>query len=161
MRALFFIRQLPCGTFLDQSFTCAAWGGKGLWEAAGTSAGAGAMPWLLRPALARNRRGRRGEPGSFTLPGHSFGWGLCRRHRGSARAPEGAHPTGDSGARTSSWGPIGQQDLPGEGWSSFCQQGQGPAKLCHLCAFCPRHGCGREVKQTPCRVSGPGAGESS
>lgn len=115
-------------------------------------------PASLRPPQARKRRGRWREPGSFTLLGHSWGWGLCRRNWGSARAPEGAHPMGSTGTQEqgqAAWDPSASKTHWGRvHWgSSFCQQGQGPAKLCHLCAFCPHCGVAERWSKHPCRVS--------
>lgn len=111
-------------------------------------------PGSLRPPQARKRRGSWKEPGSFTCPGHSLGWGLCRRNWGSARAPGGAHPMGSTG--TQEQGPIRQQDPLGEDplRKQLLPARPGASKaLSPVCMMSPLW-CGREVKQTPLQSVG-------
>lgn len=76
--------------------------------------------WLLHPSWALFRLGAVSGLLRERIP--RAAWGLRSR------------------ARTSSLGPTSQQDPLGEGWSSFCQQGQGPASFRHLCAFYSHRG---------------------
>lgn len=142
------------------------WGGKGLWEAVPSPEGTSARgqvschgSWFPETNTGKEKKREVGRAWllhpSWTLFTLGAMSGLLREL--IPRAAWGLR----SRARTSSLGPISQQDPLREGWSSFCQQGQGPASLCHLCAFCSHRGVTESWSKYPCWVSGPGAGESS
>lgn len=52
--------------------------------------------WVTQTNTGKEKKREGGEPDSFTLPGLSLGWGLCRSSWGSVRAPEGANPMGST-----------------------------------------------------------------
>lgn len=109
--------------------------------------GAGVMPWLQTNTGKEKKR----EVGTARLLHPS--WALFRLRAVSELLRElipWAAWGFRSRIRTSSPGPISQHNALEEGWSSFCQQGQGPARLCHLCAFCPLRGVTERWSKCPC-----------
>lgn len=106
------------------------WGGKGLWELPLLQKGPvqggrrhAMAPGSLRPTLARKKRGRWGEPGSFTLPGPSLGWGLCQGSRGSEF--HGQHGDSGAGLGQAAWDPPASKTHWGRAGVAFVSKARG------------------------------------